>query len=387
MVFDLSQFFKPVTRLDLSSGPVFLYGLSEPDIKSLCRLPKSALSRQKLLASITCLASRQDYDKVAQPDPPRLSQIEVEALAESDLSQIAQAMLDPICFNRLWSVSPEALSHRPVDVTTDTYEDRIGRIVDWLVAERVKYEKKLREKYSVLDRSSYGALHDWIKHAQQLQDPMRAQIEAMRSALGNIDTSTLAETKRMLDAEDELKKFMGPIEALHSSLGSVKARDFSDSPPPYIDHLADMHNTIRDERRKELDYAQTMADAAVTSTRVMEKVSDDLLGFMERFTSAAGASEVAQRKSMNVAIWTFAGAVIVALLGFAVTAMSFWQDKVNNRNNDAWQDRIETLMKQREAREVEVEVLQRQNQVLTSRIEALETKTGGKGAAKTGTAQ
>ncbi len=117
-----------------------------------------------------------------------------------------------------------------------------------------------------------------------------------------------------------------------------------------------------------------MADAAITSTRVMKKLSDDFFDFMERFTSAAGTSEMGQRKSLKYAIWTFAGGVLVALVALVVTAMSYWQDKNTNRNNDAWQERIEVLLKQRASSDVEVEELRRQNRTLSARVEALEVK-------------
>jgi len=371
MALDISSFSKPIAIVDLSSGRLFLYGMRVQDLTALSRLPKSAAPRQKLLTSISCLASRMDYDKETQPKPTRLSQTEVEALPEDDLSQIARAMLEPSYFNRLWSVSRDALPHRPPDIPAEPYDERIAKIVDWLLADRVKQEEKFKK---LVDRSSFGAVHDWIKQTQRLQNSMNPDIEAMRRALGDIDTGALAETKRMLDAQEELRKSMEPIDALRSSAFGSTAGQFIDSPAHYVDPLADIHRTIRNERQQELDYARTMADAAVTSTRVLKKLSEDFFDFMERFTSAAGASEMGQQKSLKYVIWTFAGGVLVALVALVVTAMSYSQDKDTNRNNDAWQERIEVLMKQRASTDVEVEELRRQNRTLSARVEALEAK-------------
>ncbi len=196
MALDISSFLKPKAVLDLSSGQLFLYGMREQDLIALSRLPKSATPRQKLLTSISCLASRLDYDKETQPKPARLSQAEIEGLPEEDLSQIAQAMLDPSHFNRLWSVGRDALRHRPSDVPTEPCDARIAKIVDWLMAERVKQAEKQKE---LLGRSSFAALGNINMGAlAEARRNLDAQ-EELRRTLGNIDIGAIADTKHILD--------------------------------------------------------------------------------------------------------------------------------------------------------------------------------------------
>lgn len=266
MALDISSFSKPIAILDLSSGRLFLYGMREQDLIALSRLPKSAAPRQKVLTSISCLSSRMDYDKETQPKPTRLSQAEIEGLPEEDVSQIAKAMLEPSYFNRLWSVSRDALRHRPPDVPTEPYDARIAVIVDWLVAERVKQAEKQKK---LLGRSSFAAL-------------------------GNINMSALAEAKRNLDAQEELRRTLGIID-----IGAI-----ADTKRFLEENSASV--TIATHLNREQDLMRAATSPLQNAQRYLEESSVSAMLARDIYRNEDliwdAARALAQRESMSAAI-------------------------------------------------------------------------------------
>ena len=138
MSFDLSQFHKPLLKVALSTGPLFLYALRTPDIRMLSKLPKDSSTTVKFENLIVVSASRHEYDNEKCKDPPRMTLAEVAAFQCEDQEKISKAILDPQNFNAFWSATKDALLRLPAANIGEQDVDRLVALVDCLTNEEAK---------------------------------------------------------------------------------------------------------------------------------------------------------------------------------------------------------------------------------------------------------
>ena len=386
MGFDISQFLKPVASLELTSGVLFLYPMSSTELVALCAQTATIQTAGKLHVAIAVAASRQEYNKKEFPHPLRLTLEEVATLPPDEVEQIANALLETKTFNRLWGVTPDSLLRVPASQPGEPIHDRIAKLVDWTIDEESKRKSATREAIKL---SAYGPLQQWIEDAQKKQGAFGQGISELQKSLGAIESGSLSSIKRMLDEDDARHRMMesfGRSTTASDAFTKMQADVLKSAQEPIFSHSSsqlphfEIDNTIierqqlvRKERAKELNDLGLMADASITTARVMNKLSNDVLEFMTKFTEAANTNQLAQTSSVQFALRTFIGGAALALGAVIFAILSYVQDRTNNESNDKWQARIENLLTQREGLSRELERLKNENNSIRSQLISLET--------------
>ena len=386
MGFDISQFFKPVARLELATGVLFLYPMSGTELVALCAQAATIQTAGKLHVAIAAATSRQEYNRKEFPHPLRLTLEEVVALPLYEIEQISDALLEPKTFNRLWGGTPDSLLGLPAREPGEATHDRISKLVAWAIEEESKRKTATREAIKL---SVYGPVQQWIEDAKKKQGVFGQGINELQKSLGAIESGSLSSIKRMLDKDDARHRMMESIggsasavdafnkmkaEVLKSAHEPIFGDSLSELPRFEFDNTVIEHQQlIRKERAKELNDLGLMADASITSARVMNKLSNDVLEFMTKFTEAASTNQLAQTKSVKFALRTFIGGAVLALGAVIFAILSYAQDRTNNESNDKWQARIEILLTLREGLSRGLYELRNENNSIRSQLTNLET--------------
>lgn len=306
------------------------------------------------------------------------------ALPPDEIDKIANTLLDPMTFNRLWSVTQESQGRIPRAEPEQDLQNRIAKLVDWSIEEDLKRSKAIRE---VIRLGAYGPVQQLIEDAKREQGAFGQSINELQKALGDVNSGSLSAIKRVLDQDDARHQMMkslsgGPsiADAFAKMQGDAvkNAQDsiFGSHSSPQLKHIAvddamiRQHQLIREERTKELDDLNLMADASITTARVMNKLSNDVLEFMTKFVEAASANHLAQDWSVKFALATFVISAVLTFGALIFAILSFRQDQANNESNDKWQVRVESLLAQQLVFNGEMEKLKEENQLIRTQLDA-----------------
>lgn len=314
---------KPIAEVETSIGKVFLFPERYKDALSELKASNPVDLVREILPNIGNLQSiPTDIAGIgmSKAEIDKLSGIDIEAIASSYASSAA---LD----------SARSEIQKIVDEQGSSYLSRLLR------EER---ERTLRQAQDML---------------QSFRQPFafESALEMARKSSG-----VLGET---LDAFDHLSKPTEPLEARIES-------------PAYMEAFDAHRKQLQEDREEELELARITGKMTADSAKALKDLVDAATALMVRLDKRDMKSDHSTRRQIWIALITLAASVVLAIVAAVFAGLSFYQDRANNADDNAWQAELKSAVihgnEQRSSLETENLTLRNQVDGLNTRIAELE---------------